>query len=42
VRKYYKLTTEGRANAKRKLSEMADFLGTMRILFEGTPGPQHA
>ncbi|MFM2016411.1 MAG: hypothetical protein RL007_67 [Bacteroidota bacterium] len=42
VRKYYKLTAEGRANAKRKLSEMADFLGTMRILFEGTPGPLHA
>ncbi len=42
VRKYYKLTTEGRANAKRKLNEMADFLGTMRILFDGNAGAQHA
>ena len=42
VRKYYKLTAEGRANAKRKLSEMTDFLNTMSILFGGTPGLQHA
>ncbi|HEU4716484.1 MAG TPA: PadR family transcriptional regulator [Bacteroidia bacterium] len=42
VRKYYKLTTDGRATARKKLSEMADFLGTMRILFGSDAGMKHA
>lgn len=42
VRKYYKLTTEGRSTARKKLSEMADFLDTMRILFDSEAGLRHA
>jgi PadR family transcriptional regulator, regulatory protein PadR len=42
VRKYYKLTKDGKARAKEKLSEMADFLNTMRILFDSEAGLHHA
>jgi DNA-binding PadR family transcriptional regulator len=42
VRKYYTLTDEGRTTARNKLSEMADFLNTMRILFDSEAGLQHA
>lgn len=42
VRKYYKLTSSGRTAAQSKLSEMADFLNTMRILFDSEAGLQHA
>lgn len=42
VRKYYKLTSSGRNAAQNKLSEMADFLNTMRILFDSEAGLQHA
>ncbi len=42
MRKYYKLTTPGKATARKKLSEMADFLETMRILFDSEAGTTRA
>ena len=42
VRKYYMLTPSGRTAAQNKLSEMADFLNTMRILFDSEAGLKHA
>jgi PadR family transcriptional regulator, regulatory protein PadR len=42
VRKYYMLTPEGTNRAQEKLSEMADFLKTMRILFDSEAGFNHA
>lgn len=42
VRKYYTLTKDGKTAAKNKLSEMADFINTMRILFDLEKGLNHA
>lgn len=41
VRKYYKLTAAGKSTAKKKISEMADFLKTMQILFDLENGLSH-
>lgn len=32
VRKYYKLTEQGRVTAKEKVNELADFMNTMKFL----------
>lgn len=34
VRKYYKLSQNGKAEAKLKVSELADFMNTMRFLLD--------
>src|SRR5579871_262401 len=34
VRKYYKLSQQGKATSKEKVSELADFMNTMRILLD--------
>ena len=34
VRKYYKLSTTGKAKTKEKVSELADFMDTMRFLLD--------
>ena len=34
VRKYYKLSQQGKATGKEKVSELADFMNTMRILLD--------
>ena len=40
VRKYYSLTKEGKARAKKKVSEFADFIETMNNLLNLKPGYQ--
>jgi DNA-binding PadR family transcriptional regulator len=40
VRKYYSLTKEGKAKAKSKVKEFADFLKTMKELLNLKPGYQ--
>jgi len=42
VRKYYMLTKDGKATARNKIGEMADFLNTMRILFDLEKGLKNA
>jgi PadR family transcriptional regulator PadR len=34
VRKYYKLSQSGKSHAKEKVSELADFMNTMRFLLD--------
>lgn len=34
VRKYYSLSVEGKAKTKEKVSELADFMNTMRFLLD--------
>lgn len=41
VRKYYLLTNDGKEKAQRKISEMADFIKTMQILFDLEKGLRH-
>jgi len=37
VRKYYSLSTTGKKSAKEKVSELADFMNTMRFLLDIQP-----
>jgi len=37
VRKYYKLTEQGRVTAKEKVNELADFMNTMKFLLNLEP-----
>ena len=37
VRKYYKLTEQGRVTAKEKVNELADFMDTMKFLLNLEP-----
>ena len=37
VRKYYSLSSEGKSKAKEKVSELADFMETMRFLLDLKP-----
>ena len=37
VRKYYSLSTDGKAKAKEKVSELADFMETMKFLLDLKP-----
>jgi len=38
VRKYYKLTSQGKATSKEKVNEFADFMNTMKFLLDIKPG----
>lgn len=42
VRKYYRLTKQGRATAKEKVNELADFMATMKFLLDLEPKAGHA
>ena len=42
VRKYYILTNQGKKTVSERVSELADFMNTMRFLLDLDPPVQHA
>ncbi|MEX1001136.1 MAG: PadR family transcriptional regulator [Crocinitomicaceae bacterium] len=42
VRKYYRLTDQGKVTVKERVNELADFMKTMRFLLDIDSSTQHA
>lgn len=40
-RKYYKLTTQGKQTSKKKITELQEFIETLRILLDANKGTSH-
>ena len=40
-RKYYRLTTQGKQTSKKKITELQEFIETLRILFDVNKGTSH-
>jgi PadR family transcriptional regulator, regulatory protein PadR len=40
-RKYYRLTTQGKQTSKKKITELQEFIETLRILLDANKGTSH-